>query len=77
MNISERSANGRYKTQTAKSVAGISVRNLDHKLTKSMTMQKIACNKLRTVQFIASYTKSDKNKTESFVIFQSIDFTAF
>lgn len=25
-----------------------------------MTMQKIACNKLRTVQFIAWYTKSDK-----------------
>ena len=25
-----------------------------------MTVQKIACNKLRTVQFIAWYTKSDK-----------------
>ncbi|PGK36278.1 hypothetical protein CN907_17865 [Bacillus anthracis] len=25
-------------------------------------MQKVACNKLRTAQFIAWYTKSDKNR---------------
>ena len=61
------------KTQTAKAL-GISVRNLYYKLEK-YDHAKIACNKLRTVQFIAWYT--NKNKTESFVIFQSIDFTAF
>ncbi len=27
-----------------------------------MTMQKIACNKLRTVQFIAWYTKNDNSR---------------
>lgn len=62
------------KTQTAKAL-GISVRNLYYKLEK-YDHAKIACNKLRTVQFIAWYTKR-QNKTESFVIFQSIDFTAF
>ena len=45
------------KTQTAKAL-GISVRNLYYKLEK-YDHAKIACNKLRTVQFIAWY-KSDK-----------------
>ena len=46
------------KTQTAKAL-GISVRNLYYKLEK-YDHAKIACNKLRTMQFIAWYTKSDK-----------------
>ncbi|PFQ44040.1 hypothetical protein COK05_19535 [Bacillus cereus] len=34
-------------------------------------MQKIACNKLRTVQFIAWYTKSDKIR-QNFLLFSKV-----
>lgn len=42
-----------------------------------MTMQKIACNKLRTVQFIAWYTKNDNLRQNIMCFSESIDFTVF
>lgn len=36
-----------------------------------MSVQKIACNKLRTVQFIAWYTKSDKMR-QNLLLFSKV-----